>query len=114
MKCPLAFALRYRDGIKTPTTPSLFLGSAVHQSLEVVYRHRQLGIHLEASDVAKRLMESWASMVAEREMTFDSVDAEHALQKQAVDLVTAYLAYAPRLRSPWPSKSPWRLRWSIL
>jgi hypothetical protein len=30
IKCPRAFAFRYLEGIKTPTTPSLFLGTAVH------------------------------------------------------------------------------------
>jgi hypothetical protein len=29
LKCPLAFKLRYIDGVKTPTTPSLFIGKQV-------------------------------------------------------------------------------------
>jgi putative RecB family exonuclease len=100
IKCPRAFAFRYLDGIKTPTSPSLFLGSAVHAGLEVAYRHRQLGINLEAGDVAKRLLESWAGLVDEKGMTFHSPADEQALQKQAVDLVTAYLAYAPTFEKP--------------
>ena len=27
LACPLRFAIRYIDGIKTPTTPSLFIGA---------------------------------------------------------------------------------------
>lgn len=83
------------EGIKTPATPSLFLGTAVHAALEVVYRHRQLGIRLEAGDVARRLMERWASLLDEEQMKFDTPAEDQALQRQAVDLVTAYLAHVP-------------------
>jgi CRISPR/Cas system-associated exonuclease Cas4 (RecB family) len=95
IKCPRAFAYRYLEGIKTPTTPGLFLGTAVHWALQVVYRHWQLGIALEAGDVAQRLKESWGSLLAERSMQFDSAAEEQALQGQAVDLVAAYLAHLP-------------------
>ena len=44
IRCPLAFRLRYLDGVRTLTTPALFLGQRVHHGLEVWYRHRQLGI----------------------------------------------------------------------
>jgi len=93
IKCPRAFAFRYQEGIKTPTTPSLFVGTVVHAGLEAVYRHRQLGIFLEAGDVGKRLMDSWAALVDEEEMTFDSPAEEQRLQNQALDLVRAYLAH---------------------
>ncbi len=29
LKCPLAYRLKYFDGIREPTTPALFLGKAV-------------------------------------------------------------------------------------
>jgi hypothetical protein len=48
LACPLRFKLHYLDGIKTPTTPSLFVGKCCHSSLETVYRHRQLGVTLDA------------------------------------------------------------------
>lgn len=95
LKCPRAYSLRYLEGIRTPTTPSLFLGTAVHALLEHVYRHRQLGIRLEAGDVARRLAESWAALVDEEEMAFDSPEDEAAMRKQAVDLVGVYLAHIP-------------------
>jgi hypothetical protein len=44
LRCPLAWRLRYKDGICTPTSPSLFLGKVVHFGLEAAYRHRQLGV----------------------------------------------------------------------
>jgi CRISPR/Cas system-associated exonuclease Cas4 (RecB family) len=47
LKCPVAFKLRYIEGIRSPTTPSLFLGKAVHAGLECFYRHRQVGMTLE-------------------------------------------------------------------
>jgi hypothetical protein len=40
LKCPLAFRLKYVDGIKTPTTPSLFVGKMCHAALECHYCHR--------------------------------------------------------------------------
>ena len=54
LSCPLKWAFRYRDGLRTPTTAALFTGKAVHASLECYYRHRQLGVTLEADDVIQR------------------------------------------------------------
>ena len=59
LTCPLKWRLRYLDRIQTPTTPSLFVGSATHGALEIYYRHRHLGITLEPADVVRRLLESW-------------------------------------------------------
>jgi putative RecB family exonuclease len=95
IKCPRAFAFRYIDGIRTPTTPSLFLGTVVHAMLEGYYRHRQLGITLDADDLAKRLVKAWPGLIDEGGMTFDTPAEEQALQKQAVELVRAYLAHVP-------------------
>ena len=100
LKCPLALRFRYYDGIRTPTTPSLFIGKAVHAGLEGYYRHRHLGITLDADDVAQRMLGSWAQLVDEEKMTFDSTDAEQALQRQATDLVRAYLAQVPKDEKP--------------
>lgn len=91
LKCPLAYKLRYVDGIKTPTTPTLFLGKRVHDALEVLYRHRQLGIELGIDDLAKRIDESWEAAVDEEGVEFASVDDAERLKKQAVGLVRAYL-----------------------
>jgi CRISPR/Cas system-associated exonuclease Cas4 (RecB family) len=94
-RCPLAFKFQYLDGLRPPTTTSLFLGKVVHQGLEVYYRHRQLGVTLAAADVCRRLLESWASAVDEEGMKFQSPAEEQALQRQAMDLVAAYLAHVP-------------------
>ena len=55
LTCPLAFKLQYLEGIRQPTTPSLFLGKVVHAGLEAFYRHRHLGVTLEPTDVCRRL-----------------------------------------------------------
>ncbi|HPM83888.1 MAG TPA: PD-(D/E)XK nuclease family protein, partial [Candidatus Anammoximicrobium sp.] len=47
LTCPLAFKLQYLEGLRQPTTPSLFLGKVVHTGLEAFYRHRHLGVTLE-------------------------------------------------------------------
>jgi putative RecB family exonuclease len=95
LSCPLKWKLRYLEGIRTPTTPALFVGKACHAGLECYYRHRQLGVTLDANDVERRMLESWAALVDEEKMDFDSPDHEQELRTQAMSLVSAYLAYAP-------------------
>lgn len=95
LACPLKFKLRYLDGVKTPTTPSLFLGIRVHAALECAYRRRQLGLAWGATDVTGQIAESWDQSVEEAHIQFDTPAEERALRKQAADLVTAYLAYVP-------------------
>jgi len=100
LTCPLAFKLQYLEGIRQPTTPSLFLGKIVHAGLEQFYRHRHLGVTLEATDVCRRLLELWGPTIDAEGMTFESAEAECALQQQAAGLVTAYLAHAPADEKP--------------
>lgn len=92
LKCPVAFKLRYIEGIRSPTTPSLFLGKAVHAGLECFYRHRQVGMHLEPEDVVQRLDLCWEALLAEDNMTFASTSDEDKLKQQAAVLIGAYLA----------------------
>jgi len=91
LRCPLSFRLRYIDGIRTPTTPALFLGKMVHRGLEIAYRHRQLGVELSPEDVAKRLLDGWDESVESESMRFESQQEEGILKKQAVDLIALYL-----------------------
>ena len=91
LRCPLAYKLRYIDGVRTPTTPALFLGKMVHHGLEIFYRHRQLGMELSLEDVATRLLNGWDDAAALESMQFKSFQEEGILKKQAVDLVTVYL-----------------------
>jgi putative RecB family exonuclease len=100
LSCPLAFRLQYVDGHRPPTTPSLFLGKTVHAALQVFYRHRHLGITLDAADVCCRALESWARLVDEANMKFDSPAEEQAIQKQGADLVMAYLGCVPKDEKP--------------
>lgn len=94
-RCPLAFKFRYFDGIKSPTTPSLFIGKCCHSALERWYRHRQLGLAVTPGDIIGRLADCWDQTSAEEDMQFASVDEEEALKRQVADLVTAYFAYVP-------------------
>ena len=95
LSCPLKFGFRYVQGIKSPTTPSLFLGKVSHALLERWYRHRQLGVAVEAADVIARLDDLWGQAVNEEDMKFESAADEHALKQQAGDLVAAYLRHIP-------------------
>ena len=74
LSCPLKFKLRYVEGIKEPTSPSLFLGKRVHDGLEFFYRHRQDGDHRSATDVAQHVSESWDEAVAAEEVQLASFD----------------------------------------
>ena len=100
LKCALAFKLRYIEGIRTPPSPSMFLGKIVHFSMEANYRHLQLGIRLDAEQVVQKLIDGWAKLIDEDAVSFDSVADEQAMQKQACDLVKAYLAVAPQDEKP--------------
>ena len=95
LACPLRFKFRYYDGIRTPASPSLFLGKVVHFGLEAEYRHRQLGVNLDAEQVVGKMLDGWAKLVDEASVAFDTATDEQALRQQACDLVKAYLAYAP-------------------
>jgi CRISPR/Cas system-associated exonuclease Cas4 (RecB family) len=100
LKCPLAFRLRYIDGIRTPTSPALFLGKVCHFGLEAAYRHRQLGVNLDVEQVVSKMLDGWAKLVDEASVAFDTATDEQALRQQACDLVNAYLAYAPPDEKP--------------
>lgn len=95
LRCPLAFKFRYIDGIRSPTTPSLFVGKMCHSGLEAFYRHRQLGVALNAEDVAKRMIDGWDEAAAEEGMRFEIESDEMKAKLKTVDLVAAYLAYVP-------------------
>jgi len=95
LRCPLAFKLRYIDGVRSPTTPAMFLGKRVHQGLEIFYRHRQLGIQLEPGDVVRRMQQTWDAVVADEDMTFKSSTDAESLQSKEGDLVRAYLNHIP-------------------
>jgi hypothetical protein len=100
LACPLKFKFQYLDGLRSPTTPAFFLGKVVHAGLEAYYRHRHLGVTLDADDVSHRILEMWGSVIDEEGMTFDSSDDETALQKRAVGLVRAYLNHVPNDENP--------------
>lgn len=91
LRCPLAWKLHYIDGIRTPPTPALFLGTRVHDALELFYRHRQLGAALPVEAAVTRIADTWEEAIEAEGMQFGSVAAELQLKQQAAALVTMYL-----------------------
>ena len=92
LKCPLAFQLRYLDGVKMPPTPNLFLGQRVHHGLEMWYRRRQLQIDVTPQEVIEQIGASWQAAVAAEGVQFTSVEQESQLKGKATGLVETYLA----------------------
>jgi hypothetical protein len=95
LKCPLAFKLRYIDGIEFPTSPGLFLGRVVHAGLESWYRHRQLGIPLATAELCRRLDEWWEHAGSQEPVAFASTTEEAGCRRQAIELVRTYLHQVP-------------------
>ena len=91
LKCPLAFRIRYIDGIRSPTTPALFVGKQTHDALEVHYRNLQLGNVLSTNDVVGHVFESWEDAIEQEGVKFDNVNAACASKQQTANLVRAYL-----------------------
>jgi putative RecB family exonuclease len=94
LKCPLAFKLRYIEGIIEPTSPALFVGSMVHVALECVNRHRLLAIPLEITEFLKQVDDLWEPNVASDSVAFASQADEETCRHQVIGLVTAYLHQA--------------------
>ena len=94
-KCPVAFRLRYLDGITSPTTPSLFVGKLCHAGLEVFYRHRQLGVTLTAEDVYARLGTIWEEAIDQEGPPFENTAEADKAKGVTENLVRAYLGQIP-------------------
>ncbi|MGE0757211.1 MAG: RecB family exonuclease [Pirellulaceae bacterium] len=91
LRCPLAFRLRYIDGIVTPPTASLFLGQQVHAGLEQYYRHRQLGVTLTADEIVRRLLADWQEAAATAAVFFAHPAEDADTRAQTVRLIRMYL-----------------------
>lgn len=96
LKCPLAFRLRYIDGIVTASSASLFIGKLVHAGLERFYRCRQLGVSLDLADLIAGIEAQWGPAKDEESVSFASADDEIAARQQTADLLRAYLAFVPK------------------
>ena len=95
LRCPLAFRLKYVDGIRSPTSPAMFLGKMCHAALEAFYRRRQQGTTPKFGEVIGHLGEVWAAAATDESMEFESSAKERALRGQAAELIAAYLAQIP-------------------
>jgi hypothetical protein len=81
LKCPLAFRLKYVDGVALPMSPAQFIGRRVHEGLEVFYRHRQIGVTLQPHEVIERMQTVWPAAIEADAMKFTDAAAERNLVK---------------------------------
>jgi len=95
LKCPLAFRLKYVDGVRTPPSSSQFVGKTVHKGLEIYYRHRQQNIRLPVEAIAELLLTQWEESVAMEGAQFSTTADEIAARQQSLDLVRVYLQQLP-------------------
>ncbi len=95
LKCPLAFRLKYVDGVRTPPSSSQFVGKTVHRGLEIYYRHRQQNVRLPAAEIAEMLVAQWEEAVAAEGVKFSTASDEVAARQQSLDLVRTYLQQLP-------------------
>ena len=95
LRCPLAFKLRYIDGVRSPPSPAMFLGRQVHSALEYFYRHWQLGVTLPPEVVVEQLTSSWNEAGDLEHVAFQSHIQSHDLQSLAARLVDQYLHLIP-------------------
>jgi CRISPR/Cas system-associated exonuclease Cas4 (RecB family) len=96
LQCPLAFKLRYIDGVRLPTTASQLIGKQVHAGLEQWYRHKQLGLPLTPEEMLSRNDAAWEEAVRSERVAFETIAEEAEARQQVQALLTAYLSSAPR------------------
>ena len=96
LKCPLAFKLKYIDGVEPRPTPGMFIGRMVHKALERWYLHRQLDVPLESRELCNWLIENWAPAREAEGVAFEST-AEEEVKPQSDG--------GPRRRLPSPGPS---------
>jgi len=92
LHCPLAFKLRYIDGIRLPTSPSQFIGKQVHAGLELWHRQRQIGRPLTIPELVASAASGWDDAVETESVTFDSAEDEQVARQQVSSLLTTYLS----------------------
>ena len=95
LKCPLAFRLKYIDGVEPRPSPAMFVGRMVHKALERWYLQRQLGTPLESRELRNWLVKNWAPAREAEGVAFESAAEEEASRSQTTALVAAYLAQLP-------------------
>jgi len=96
LQCPLAFKLRYIDGVRLPATASQLIGKHVHAGLEQWYRHRQLGLPLTPAEMLSRHDATWEEAAQAEQIAFESVADEAEARQQVRALLTAYLSSVPQ------------------
>lgn len=91
LACPLKFRFRYVDGIEELPNLSLFLGRRVHAGLKYFYRNLMDGSAPRRADVSQYVRATWDETVSAAGSSFDTIEDESNLQRQAIGLVEVYL-----------------------
>jgi hypothetical protein len=95
LRCPLAFKLKYIDGIDTPPSASQFIGRRVHSALEHLYRQRMVGSEPMADVIESHLRADWHAALESEGNPFGDLRTERSACQQAVQLVAAYRQAEP-------------------
>jgi hypothetical protein len=75
LKCPLAFRLRYLEGITAPPGTDMFAVKMARAALEHFYRHWQLGIPMDTGDICWQLATASSGPVSKPEAARDTTSA---------------------------------------
>lgn len=87
--CPVMFKARYLLGIKTPVSPSMVLGRAVHAALEKLGRLRQLELEIGLPDLIMEFNEAFRADL-DKESIEVKPDEESKLRAGGEALVKVY------------------------
>ncbi len=95
LKCPLAYKLKYIDGVAEPSSPSLLIGKQVHHAIEVFYRHRQIGVTIELDEIFNEMVQKWPSVIEQEGTVFGDVAHEAKAWEQIEEVVRTYVKQIP-------------------
>ncbi|MBV6516384.1 MAG: hypothetical protein HPKKFMNG_02050 [Planctomycetes bacterium] len=87
--CPVMFKARYLLGIKTPVSPSMVLGRAVHAALEKLGRFRQLELEIGLPELILEFNEAFKADI-DKESIEVKPDEESKLRAGGEALVKVY------------------------
>lgn len=91
LDCPLKWKAVYVDEVKSPATPSLVFGTAIHKALEAHHRSRWLGGTVTAEELEQSFAEAVKAGCAEGALDPAELD-EGEFRAQARRLIDLYLA----------------------
>jgi CRISPR/Cas system-associated exonuclease Cas4 (RecB family) len=111
LSCPLKFKFMYKEGIKEPTSPRMFLGRRVHDALHFYYQNRIEGLTPSPDTVKQYVQATWPIAMASEQPQFDSGAEQDALQQQCLGLIETYFEQSDieNEGTPIASNQTWNL-----